>query len=276
MKILSNFNTNLDQEKIHEKSIVVKHYPMYLVSWWKLWIYAFFLMILFWFWYLQQSVFWYPLWTILNIIYFILIAIWLYYHSSFIFTYIKNFKTYYDINNKHLLEKHDIYYDKALKISLFLLIINIVLSIVSCFYGYFNDNIKFFDIVLYFITNITLIILQWAIIKKSLIDFEMDFMVIDWKAWEISIISQSGFFNIGNPTAQFHLISWVNSQSKGIIRSWLDYWFIDIITMSNDPNMSIKYIKNPWQIASIIKMAKSVYLWEDKNLEKSDDFTKDQ
>ena len=257
MKILENFKTDLDQQRIHKQSFVIKQYPMYIVSFKNLMIYLLFFVNLIFFIYYQQIVFWNYIWTILNVIYAILIWAWLYNQWKFLWYYIKHFQVYYDLKNKELLEKQDKVYDRTLLISLLMLFVNILSSIGSIFYWFMSSNTDFINLILYIVSNLWLVIFQWLIIKKALIDFEMNFTVVDWKLMKVDQITQTWFFNINYNWATFDLISSIDWNSSGIIRSWLNYWYIDIATMGDSPNITIRYVKKPEFIADLILMAKN-------------------
>jgi len=275
MKILWNFHTWLDQEKIHEKSFIIKQYPMYMVSFWKIVLYLFFILILFFFMYFQNILFWNKWGTFSNIIYGILILYWFYAHWNFIFYYAKNFQDYYDLTNIHILKKQDIIFDKALSSSLFLLLLNFILSIISLIYWY-THNPWFFNLFSFIFLNVMLIILQWLIIKKALIDFEMDFTVVDGLSAKIDKISQSWFFKINSSAAKFNLISSIDWDSSWIVRSYLGYGFIEIVTMSDRPNLTIRYVKNPSFIVDLIDRAQTQIKIKSWNNEIIKDYNKDK
>ena len=262
MKILWNFKTNLDQESIHEKSFIIKQYPMYIVSFKNLLIYLAFFWNLYLFILYQQTVFWNSIWTILNVIYGSLIWYWLYNQWKFLWYYIKHFQVYYDLKNKHILEKQDVVFDKTLIISMIMLSINLLSSIWASIYWIYSSNTDFINLGIYIISNLWLIALQWMIIKAALIDFEMNFTVIDWNLMKVNQITQTWFFNIHYNWATFDLISSIDWNSSWIIRIWKQYWYIEIATMGDTPNVTITYVKRPEFIADLILTAKNKKFWK--------------
>lgn len=260
MKILENFNTGLDQEKIHEKSFVIKQYPMYIFKFKNILLYLSYLILLYFFILMQQKVFGWELWLIFTAVYLITILFWLYSSWNFLYHYIKTFQPYYDLKNKHLLVKQDKIYDKTLKFSFILLFLNLFLLFGSIFY-WFIIHVWYFNLFVYWILNLFLIIVQWSIVKKALIDFEMDFSYVDWKTLEVAQLEQNWFFHIEHNAASFNLISSVDWSSKWIVRSWLNYWYIEIVTMWTKPNIVLKYVKDPTWIARLIQMAKNTVPW---------------
>lgn len=256
MKILENFNTNLDQIKIHEKSFVIKQYPMYIFQFKNILLYISFMIVLYFFIGMKQKIFWSEFWIISNLIYLSIIGWWLFSSWQFLYHYVNTFQEYYDLKNKHLLKKQDKIYDKTLKFSFILLFLNLCLLILSIFY-WFYTQINLLTLLIFWIMNIFLIWIQWCIIKSSLIDFEMVFTYVDWKTFEVAQMEQNWFFHINHNAASFNLISSVDGSSKGIIRSWLNYWYIEIVTMGTKPNIIMKYVKNPSWVARLIQMAKN-------------------
>ena len=260
MKILGNFNTTLDQEKLTNKSFLIKTYPMFLISFKNIIIYFSFIFILLLFIYYQQKIFWNLYGTIANIIYLILLGFWIIYQSWFLYYYIRHFKVIYTEKDKELLKKQDEKYDKTLKFSFLLLFINIFTSILSCFIIYFTNIIEtnFLDLSIFLFLNFSLIFLQWSIIKNALINLEMNFTIVDWDLMKVDQVTQKGFFKINYNGATFDLISSIDWDSSWIFRSWLQYWRVDIATMGNTPNITIKYVKKPSFIADLILRAKNL------------------
>jgi len=262
MRILSNFNTNLDQEKIKEKSIVIKQYYFYLFTWDKILLYISFFVVLYFLWVYQQNILWNFYWTLFNVVSGVVILLWMIIQLRFIIFYIKHFQLYYDNKNKKILEEQDKKFDWALKVSFLLLFLNIVLTLVTSYLAIFTDIVKdksWMDISIYILLNIGSVYLQWHIIKKALIDFEMDFYFIDGEVWEIWKISQSWFLNLQSQTSRFILISAVNSNSKGFLRSLFNFGYIDIVTTDSSPNIRMTYVKKPADIEHIIKLAQTKF-----------------
>lgn len=253
MKFLDNFNTNLDAEYIHNRSFVVKNYFMYLLSSGKVVSYIIFLLVFLVFLYLQQQLFWVVLGNILNVVYVFLVSIWLFFHIKFLIGYIRYFRPYFDINGKKYLEKQDKRYEKALISSLVILIANVLVSLFSLFYLIQIEKIVW--VIAFVITNLSLISTQWIIIKKSLIDFEMDFAVVDLKMGELIIVEQTWFLSKKIYGIRLNLISTITSSSSGLLRSWLGYGRIIITTVSDQPDMVMRYVKNPGLIEQMTKIA---------------------
>ena len=72
----------------------------------------------------------------------------------------------------------------------------------------------------------------------------MDFIVLDGTTEEILQVQQNGFLSISNKSANFKLVSAVDDHSHWLLKSYLNYGYIEVVTLSTEPNITISYVKD--------------------------------
>jgi len=255
MKILSNFNTKLDEEKLmhwikeYWKALLIKRHKLFLIEPFFMFLIASIIfLVLIWILYYEFYEKNLVIFFIMSFLYFIWIWIWIFLTFKNFLNYFKNYSFLKTKIDEKDLEDWEI--EKFFKHSLVLMFYQIILliwnSIVSFYY--MNDIMEIFLILLQIILNISFIYLLLKVLKK-IIDFEMDFTIITPK--NITFYNQSWLLKRESKTIDIEKIKSISVHKKWLIRSLFNFWEIRILTEWDESwqwELILKYIPSPEKV----------------------------
>jgi len=255
MKILSTFDTKLDEKILKEKlektwkAFIIKRHWLYL---WNMFIFAILMLLIFMLLFivlskiLDTTSFW--IITSLNIL-----GIWLWLVLTF-YQLLKYLSKYQIIKTKvHDSDLKDWLFEKYFKFSLFLFLYQVVLTIITTILALSeNKNINWNEIItgiLWNIAQVSISLLFLYFIYKILyvlVNFEMDFVIVTHH--DISFYNQSWLTKRQSKTISVDKIKSIQANKKGIIRALFDFWEVIILTEWDEAGkweMVLKYIPKP-------------------------------
>lgn len=259
MKILSNFNTALDQDLLREDTIIVKKHPLFLLQ--SIFPFLFFLICYGGIMYLNQSGKG-TIGLIIDGIFTLVFLFWFWKIASYTREYLVNFRMFYTLKDKKLLEENDKHFDAFLKMSFFIIALNIVISLVNLGVGVFlifqmNAEFSFEHtkeiglLLLSIFLNLGMIFIQIHLFKKC-IDLEMDFCAFTQA--KISYVNQLSFLSKEVSELRYDKVTNISVNKKGILHALFDYGDILIFTEGEDTQEKTKvpYVKNPMKVREIL------------------------
>jgi len=259
MKILSSFDTKLDEkilkEKLekHKEAFMIKRHYLYLFKmiWYVLLIFIFLSLLII---ILNKLLDFYAFLIIVLLnLFWLWIWIWLTVYQ--LWKYLKNYEFFKSEITKEDLE--DWLLEKYFKFSFFLFAYQIILSIITTILSFYSNIhwwLNFTNILLNIIQIILNLLFLYFIYKTLyvLINFEMDFVMITDE--NISLYDQTWIFKRKSTTIWVDKIKSINASKKWIIRSFFDFWEIKILTEWDDQNweITLKYIPQPEKVKNKI------------------------
>ena len=263
MKILSNFNTKLDEEKLQYyinkywewEIVLIKRSPIFLLS--VLFLILILLIIFIFLLYVVYYQYHNELYKYLFMFFYILwLWIYLILTISLVFWYLfwkkhENIKT--TIKNDDFENWH---YEHFLKWSLFLIFFQILLLILWLFFIYIDwkeiDIYKIWLFILQLILNLGFLYLMFKIFK-IIVDFENDFTIVN--ADKIEFTNQNWIFTRSTHSIDREKIKTISVNKKWILGSLFNVWSLTIFTEWDEKNweINLKYLENPEKVHKVIE-----------------------